>query len=187
MSKASNSCRHAGAVGNKPTAVTKYFMSNYSPAVGKVLDFGSGNVPQQTYLLLLEGFDVAPYDVPENCVKGIHATNGELYIDTNWDVILLSNVLNVQASAEDAAKLVAWAVRRDARIVIFNLPDDPMYWGSGRPYEKRIELLHALADAGVSPDDITTKAYSSGAVYEISTGAPLRKQPHLRGCLFSGY
>lgn len=188
MSRASKSCRSKGAVGSKPTAVTKHVMEFYAPSIGKVLDFGAGKVPRQTELLRQQGYDVHAWDVDENRVLGVHASPREIFIDTAWDVILLSNVLNVQKSIVVATDLVEWARRKGARIIIFNLPNDPVYWkGDMKPRERQVKLTQRLATLGVPLAHIDQHDYCGGTVFVIDNGEPKREQPQIRGCLFNSY
>lgn len=188
MSRASKSCRHSGAVGSGPTKVTQFVVENFTPKIGKILDLGSGKVPRQTELLRQEGFDVGAYDLPENNEIGVHITPRDLYIDTRWDVILLSNVLNVQKSIVVATDLVEWARRKGARIIIFNLPNDPVYWkGDMKPRERQVKLTQRLATLGVPLAHIDQHDYCGGTVFVIDNEEPKREQPQIRGCLFNSY
>lgn len=158
-------------------------MDNYGPEVGKVLDFGSGKVPRQTELLRQEGFDVSPYEVYENRVLGVHAGDADVYINHAWDVILMSNVLNVQDTIDEAARLVQWALGRKPRVVIFNLPNDPVYWDVQRmhPRRRRAALLLALEEIGVHPNRVESHPYSGGVVYVIDNNQPVKDQPKFFG------
>jgi len=193
MSKAGKSCRHSGAVGSKPTRVTRHLMDNYGPEVGKVLDFGSGKVPRQTELLRQAGFDVHATDLPENHVIGVHATPRAVYIDTAWDVVLVSNVLNVQASPDRAAELIANLIRvKKPRVIIFNLPNAPVHWTEPGIVEHigpggRRRLLDDRLMGALRAKDyrmMQKHPYSGGVVYVIDNGQDLKEQPQIRGCMF---
>ena len=157
-----------------------------------MLDYGSGKVPRQTELLRQAGYDVAAHELAENCVLGVHASAREVWIDTAWDVVLMSNVLNVQHDESEAAQLVANVMRvHKPRVLIFNLPNAPSHWeGRGStvgPAGRRHLLNDRLMGAMLVKQYrmIQQHRYSGGVVYVIDTGEPLKEQPQIRGCLFN--
>jgi hypothetical protein len=132
-----------------------------------VLDFGSGKVPVQTNLLVKEGYDVRPYDLMANRVDGVHVQNGEYYI-TSWKVILLSNVVNVQETVWDAAFVVVENLKHAEHAVIFNLPNDPIYWATHSTARgNRRKLEHMLNHMGITESMYEKRRYSGGMIYHI--------------------
>lgn len=164
-------------------------MEWYTPDVGKVLDYGSGKVPRQTELLRQAGYDVYAHELAENTVLGVHASPRKIFVDTAWDVVLLSNVLNVQHNVDEAARLVASILNvHKPRVLIFNLPNAPVYWvNSGGPAGRQHLLDDRLMGALLVRDYqfLTKYPYSGGVVYAIDNGQPTRVQPQVRGCLLS--
>lgn len=61
----------------------------------KILDFGAGKDAFGTKYLRESGFDVTAYEIGKNFVGGIHDPNAFDW-GIEWDVIFMSNVLNVQ-------------------------------------------------------------------------------------------
>lgn len=168
-------------------------MDNYGPEVGKVLDFGSGKVPRQTELLRQAGFDVHATDLPENTVPGLHASPREVYIDTAWDVVLVSNVLNVQDSPDRAAELIANLIRvKKPRVIIFNLPNAPSHWTEpaivrkvGPGGRRRLFIDRLMGALRVKDYRMMQQhPYSGGVVYVIDNGEPTKEQPQIRGAMF---
>lgn len=162
-------------------------MEHYTPDVGRVLDYGSGKVPRQTELLRQAGFDVHPYEVHENRVEGVHVGDGDVYINCSWDVILLSNVLNVQSHVIKAATLVKWAINRKPRAVIFNMPNGPCYWKDDRsPKARNNELIDTMERAGVPMSLLTIHKYAGGVLYVIDNGQAPKEPPKFLSTRF-GY
>lgn len=168
-------------------------MEHYTPDVGRVLDYGSGKVPRQTELLRQAGFDVHPYEVHENRVEGVHVGDGDVYINCSWDVILLSNVLNVQDDVTDAAQNVVWALGRKPRVVIFNMPNSPCYWArwgdkqigpAGRRHLLEDKLMAVLRSKDYNL--MQKYPYSGGVVYVIDNGQAPKEPPKFLSTRF-GY
>ena len=173
--------------------MTQYLMDNYLPCVGYVLDYGSGKVPHQTELLRRVGFDVSPVDLPENNVIGVHASPREVFTGA-WDVVLLSNVLNVMDNVDEAAALVANLFRvHKPRAIIFNLPNAPCHWqGWGKavgPAGRRSLLNNRLMGTLLVRDYriMQKHPYSGGVVYVIDNGQAPKEQPQSSGTKFGGY
>ena len=133
--RAAKSSRHKGAVGSGPTAVTQLLIKTYAPHVGTVLDFGAGRVPRQTEILQAKGYDVFAHEVKANRTDQ-HIT-AEMFNFMSWEIVMLSNVINVSTSITGAARLILSALLHANTAVIFNLPDDPVYWKAGSSRETR--------------------------------------------------
>ena len=167
MSRASKSCRHKGAVGSGHTAVTKHVLGYYRPDVGNILDYGSGKHPVQSQTLSDLGYLVWPHEVPENRVIGVHITEA-LVTAGNWDVILLSNVVNVQETLMEAVNIITDLQRFKPKVIILNLPQAPVYWGGDGPFHiTRKDFEDALHSAGIPRETVHKFPYSGGMVYEI--------------------
>ncbi len=67
----------------------------------KVLDFGAGKKATYTHYLREEGFTVTPYDIGVNT----HSTSNNP-LEDSYDIIMCSNVVNVQPSIVEVNKLL---------------------------------------------------------------------------------
>jgi hypothetical protein len=126
-------CRNAGAVGKNPLvyqAFRKYFTPEQVNAGLAVLDFGAGKDCVHTQKLRLEGYaNVWATDLPENMPSRPHGLNGWVYTHQEaWNVVLLSNVLNVQSGRFGIVELlrtVGQHMHSDSATLIFNYPKEP--------------------------------------------------------------
>lgn len=97
-------CRSKGAVGRNPL-VYRVFQENYSKKDAKglnILDFGAGKDAVHTRKLRDAGYTVQAYDLPENMGLTQQDSRGLIWEENAntmyWDVVLVSNVLNVQGN-----------------------------------------------------------------------------------------
>lgn len=113
--------RRKGAVGTKPTAVTKYVLGHVPKTKG-ILDYGAGKFLQQTKILESAGYTVFAHDLEENMAEWEPGYNLSFY---EFEVILLSNVLNVLVNPLNYT--IEYVIQRLAPngTVIFNLPKEP--------------------------------------------------------------
>ena len=159
MARMNRSGQRGGAVGRKPTVCTRKLLELEREGSAfrheAVFDFGAGKWALQTALLEGEEWeDVTPYDVGANS----HGTTLEDM--ARADYVLLSNVLNVQATARDVVELLATIgehVKSNA-ILICNLPREPRYGN--------VETAHVglgLVEAGF--DIIHRSQYGSGTIW----------------------
>jgi len=132
LARMNRSGQRAGAVGSRPTLVTQALQSLEREGIvrkdAKVLDFGAGKRAAQTAILRNEGWkDVTPYDI------GTNGNGEELEDFAIYDVVLMSNVLNVQPTIEKLREVLyqVWRNTRHRGILICNLPREPRYG----PYE----------------------------------------------------
>jgi hypothetical protein len=132
LARMNRSGQRAGAVGSRPTLVTQALQSMEREGTvwkdAKVLDFGAGKRAAQTAILRNEGWtDVTPYDI------GSNGTGKELPDFPIYDVVLMSNVLNVQPTIGHQRHVLyqVWRNTRHRGIMICNLPREPRYG----PYE----------------------------------------------------
>lgn len=87
--------RYSGAVGNKLTAVSQWAIKLGYPGL-KILDFGCGLKHKQTNKLRKYDLDVTPHDFEINSsLPG-----------SEFDIIMLSNVLNVQEKQEQVLEVL---------------------------------------------------------------------------------
>lgn len=120
-----------GAVGTQLTKVTKWVLDNVDPA-RSVLDYGAGLYRTQT--MFLRGFDyknVRPHDLLAN-MKHWPDEDRQLILFEGFDVVMLSNVINVQPSREDVLIVLRDALYRafpTGGVVVFNYPGSPRYAG----------------------------------------------------------
>ena len=127
VSRKANSCRASGAVGKNPV-VYRIFRKMFNPETAKdmrVLDFGAGKKPIHTQVLVAEGYDVDAFDLPENMTP---EHNKSAMIEL-YDVVLLSNVLNVQDGEREIQEVLSQVaeVLRSGAHVIANFPASPRY------------------------------------------------------------
>lgn len=90
-----STARHGGAVGNKLTVVSRWAIKLGYPGL-KILDFGCGPKQKQTKKLLKYGLDVVPHDFDIN----------PSLIGSEFDIIMLSNVLNVQENQDQVLEVL---------------------------------------------------------------------------------
>ena len=160
LDRMNRSGQRRGAVGSKPTQATRWILDEAQHgAIGYnefVVDFGAGKWAQQTAILRDAGFtDVIPYDVGAND----HGTEvGDIQ---GCNVVLLSNVLNVQDTIENMEQLLHLirSILAPMGRLVCNLPREPRY---GNITEQDVET--ALKTAGF---DICGRwKESSGTVWE---------------------
>jgi len=88
--------RGKGIIG--PNAVTPRYVREHTPKTKSILDFGAGEDAYHTLFMRNMGFTrVTAYDFPENRIKGLHDPNA---LDYTYDVVMASNVLNVQETVK---------------------------------------------------------------------------------------
>lgn len=118
-----NTCRTKGAVG-KNAVVPKWILENVDKGC-KILDFGAGKEAIHAQMLKEAGFGfVFAYDYNFNPDKHI---SYDSVADTSWDVIFLSNVLNVQPSISELMYVVSRMCEylRTGGQFICNFPKEP--------------------------------------------------------------
>jgi hypothetical protein len=161
LASMNRSGQRRGAVGSKPTQATRWLINEAREGMispdAKVTDFGAGKWAQQTHLLRAEGFsDVTPYDVGANT----HNTeSGDIH---GSDVVLLSNVLNVQDTVRNMQELLYFIrdILADQGILICNLPRTPRY---GNITER--DVIEGFKKAGF--EIIGQWKERSGTVWEV--------------------
>lgn len=127
--KAASTSRDSGAVGNNPL-VYKLFRTiakeeSFSGKI-KCLDFGAGKTAKHTKKLRKEGFNVTAFDLPENMNPDVHDVKA---LSRTYDIVLLSNVLNVWPSVEDISDVLKqiYSVMHMGSMLICNFPKDPRH------------------------------------------------------------
>ena len=128
LARMNRSGQRGGAVGSRPTVCTRLVLGWVGTWVldldEKVCDFGAGREARQTAILRAAGLrNVTPYDIGAND----HDTTLEDIMGSS--VVIMSNVLNVQATIEDVRALLAtaWGVLEEGGLLVCNLPREPRY------------------------------------------------------------
>lgn len=132
IKKANKTNRGKGAVGSKaivPAHVIKCYGDLEDKHKPKVLDFGAGKDALHTKTLREKGFIVTAYEFGENR----NDNHDPKALDGVYDVIIASNVLNVQQSKD----MLHWtirdikkAMRKNPDTVLYmNYPKSPRYIG----------------------------------------------------------
>ena len=118
--------RSKGAVGQNPI-VYRVFRENFSVDDSRyqhILDFGAGKGAPHTLKLRAEGYHAKAWDLPEN-----QGTDDGVWLREYdyHDVVLLSNVLNVQESRKQMVETlkVVKACLFQSGVVIANYPASP--------------------------------------------------------------
>ena len=126
LSKIMKTARAAGAIGQKPSLVTRAALERVQPG-SRVLDFGSGPKANQSRLLRESGFtDVTSTDLPESIQASgglVRALNeGEVF-----DTVLASNVLNTTPNVDAMRNILDQIAGRisPGGNSILNFPNSP--------------------------------------------------------------
>lgn len=120
--RAIRSARSTGAVGKN--AIVPRIIPHLANKTNLILDFGCGKDMIHVKALKEEGYIIEGYDF------SLPKTN-EFLISGYYDIIYLSNVLNVQSSEKMLEDLIetVWMCLRSQGFVIANYPKDPRYLG----------------------------------------------------------
>ena len=122
MAVATATARSAGAVGRR-ALVPRRVLAIARPGQS-ILDFGSGPKAMHTMMLRDAGLDVTAHDFPANVRQGVHDPNA---LDWQYDIVMASNVLNVQSSnpmlQETVDQLIA--LRQPGGVIVANFPESP--------------------------------------------------------------
>ena len=113
--------RASGAVG--PRAVVPRVVREFAKKKNSILDFGAGRYAAHAQMLNDEGYNVTAYDFGAN-VTELHDSNA---LQSQYDVVYASNVLNVQSSIDMLERTVAQIANtvKPGGIFIGNLPSSP--------------------------------------------------------------
>lgn len=125
IKRANATARSRGAVGGK--ALTPRWVLENAPKDASILDFGSGDNPIHTYALRNAGFgNVTAYDFGDNLVEGVH---DPLALSRKYDVVMASNVINVQSDEAMARSTMEELKQATAPggEVIMNFPKEPRH------------------------------------------------------------
>lgn len=162
LARMNRSGQRGGAVGSKPTVCTRlvldWFEYGALPIDAKVCDFGAGKKAAQTAILRDAGLlYVTPYDIGAND----HGTTPEDIRGS--DLVILSNVLNVQDSMESAEELLIqiYHLLASGGSLVCNLPREPQY-GYITPHL----VIGAALKAGYEVEK--NKPYGSGTLWVFS-------------------
>ena len=131
--------RSSGAVGTRPVCYkwalrltsTGIWMGGLgtsfrlSPERVRVLDFGCGKGARHALALKAAGLaEVHPWDIGDNS-PGVGKPSGK------YNLVILSNVLNVQPDADDVSRVLqeAWSYVDELGFMILNYPKNPRHNG----------------------------------------------------------
>lgn len=108
--------RSTGAVG-KNAIVPKYIAKIAEG--NKILDFGCGKSAAHVYAMRVEGIDVYGYDY--------HIAGSQINLLDKYDIVYMSNVVNVQQSKESMENTIkmAWECVKQYGVMVFNIPATP--------------------------------------------------------------
>ena len=165
--------RRKGAVGRSPLCyrVARGIVAQASKKAGpyRILDFGCGKEPHLegvvpgTLTHLPEGISICPYDIGNNA-------HGMKPVGT-YDLVILSNVLNVQPT-DNLLKLVlldAWFYVAEGGILLCNYPKKPRHCGVSD--QQVWELLAALSPCAKNSLGQYYLASPNKGVYQITKGS----------------
>jgi accessory colonization factor AcfC len=99
----------------------------------KILDFGAGPDAAHVKMLRNEGYDVIAYDFGKN----ISEEHDEKALDRKYDIVYVSNVLNVQSSENMLRETITSVVKKGG-IAIANYPKEPRKSGLSDKDVKKI-------------------------------------------------
>jgi len=132
----------------QPLAVEKAF--DHILGSDKILDYGCGMYRTLQYKLRELGYDAHGYDLA--------------FHDTSWgregyyDVVIASNVLNVQPDAKRAVEVLEELGRIAGRLIIFNYPNSPRKW------KCTAKMLRVAAKISLPEWDLKHEYYGSGTL-----------------------
>jgi len=117
--------RSGGAVGGN--AIVPKFVAE---AIGKpnkaltILDFGAGKKAVQAQGLKSQGYNVTAYEFGGNADPALHHPQA---LDSAYDIVYASNVLNVQATGQDLQTTVKeiWESVKPGGVFVGNVPSSP--------------------------------------------------------------
>lgn len=114
--------RATGVVG--PKAIVPKLVPRVAKKTDRILDFGAGTRAIHTVALRQQGYNVTAYDIGANLDPAIHDPKA---LSRKWDVIYVSNVLNVQPSPRDLSGLVGLlaSLVKKGGALIANYPPSP--------------------------------------------------------------
>lgn len=141
--------------------VARYVVRHLRPGKERLLDFGAGAAALQVRALLRLGYRVDGYDVPSSpadlespspAVRSraksyLDALEDEVLVDTledPYDVVLASNVLNVQTSLARLRETLGEirGALRPGGVLVANLPEEPRgFLPRGRQGERKLETV----------------------------------------------
>lgn len=164
MSVANATSRSGGAVGTNPKAwqVASKLISKKD----KILDFGAGRNAAQSEQWAKKGFDVTAYDFGANLTE-LHDPKA---LDSQYTVIVASNVLNVQASEKELAatiKEICQSLAPGGRLIA-NLPSSPRKGAyDGKDNAAANEMVSRLLESCVGGKAEIAEGGSSSPVFVI--------------------
>lgn len=129
---ATATCRSRGVVGGDKPALPRIVAARAARGA-RILDLGAGREALQANSLRAAGFQVAAIELGGNWCDGVHDASA---LDSRFDLIYASNVLNVQASRgmlETTLRVVAGLLSPSGEFLA-NYPQSPrkLAWSDAR-------------------------------------------------------
>jgi hypothetical protein len=90
---------------SKRQSLPKFIINEPVPDDVYVLDYGAGKDIYGTYILRSYFTNVIAYDIGKNFVEGLHDIHA-LDDDRGYDIIMMSNVINIQPSIRDIVNVL---------------------------------------------------------------------------------
>lgn len=122
--------RKGGFIRKRLPVVPQYIKALAPDKDKKILDFGCGQQAFTVRRFEDLGFkNTVGYDFPENCVDWSRTYDLKA-LEKKWDIIMLSNVINVQPSEGHAIELLTNITLNnleDGGFLVFNYPASPRY------------------------------------------------------------
>lgn len=115
--------RSAGAIGGGKAKLPQYVAHIATPR-DLILDYGAGNTIPHTRWLRSLGLNVVAID--QNFDPLVHDINA---FDRKYDIVMCSNVLNVQKRPEDIVNVIYHlrSLLKPNGVVVLNYPESPRY------------------------------------------------------------
>ena len=154
--------RPGGVFGGEPVVYRQ--AKKLASKSDKILDFGAGKEAVYTQKLRDLGYTVTAYDFGDN-VGEIHDRNALL---KKYDVVLASNVLNVQSTEESLNKTLSQIKNSTSGFAIVNYPDSPRKLGlSTEDFKQRLNKYFDAESIGSNVWKITPKGDRSDSIYSF--------------------
>jgi 2-polyprenyl-3-methyl-5-hydroxy-6-metoxy-1,4-benzoquinol methylase len=126
-------------------------LPNYINCEDTILDFGAGTDTFGAKTLHEKGYNVTSWDIGKNTVPGNHSVDA---LDKKYDVIVCSNVLNIQPSEKDVVNLLSLLSNLlDIGGRLFcNFPRKPRYNGyTTKRLETTLQMLFVVKTLAKDP------------------------------------
>jgi hypothetical protein len=102
------------------------FVASQLLGISDVLDYGAGKDAYGSQIIrdMKKLWHVTSYEIGDNVIDGIHDT---MALSKKYDVVMMSNVINIQPSLEDVIDVLIEVkdCMRDVAYLYCNLPESP--------------------------------------------------------------